>query len=168
MASNPWQGHDFATMLAVLAAGAAALLSLSGYLCSRLTREARRQYTTFRLGRDLSLLAAAAALAVYLWGCLHLLFLTDQELVHRCEQQKPAGTPALVGLRGDFVPLRVLCETSNGHDYSIVIPSYINPTVALFLLLALICTLASVVLHHKQRTTTRQKGRPVEPHRHNP
>ncbi|MEU5431519.1 hypothetical protein AB0H73_38775 [Streptomyces olivoreticuli] len=157
-ASNPWQGHDFAAMLAVLAAGAATLLSLAGYLCSRLTREARREYTTFRLCRDLSLLTAAAALAVYLWGCLHSLFLADQELAHRCEQQKPAGTPALVGLRGDFIPLRVVCETSNGHDYSIAIPGYINPTVALLLLLALTCALTSAILHYKQRTTTRKKG----------
>ncbi|MFI1971428.1 hypothetical protein [Streptomyces cinnamoneus] len=112
----------------------------------------------FRLWRDLSLLTAAAALAVYLWGCLHLLFLEDQELAERCERQRPAGTPTLVGRRGDFIPLRLVCEASNGHDYSIVIPGYINPTVALFLLLALICTLTSVVLHYKQRTTPRKKG----------
>ncbi|MFI2077509.1 hypothetical protein [Streptomyces triculaminicus] len=51
-----------------------------------------------------------------------------------------------------------MCETSNGHDYSIAIPGYINPTVALLLLLALTSALISVVLHSKQRTTTRKKG----------
>ncbi|MBB5117983.1 hypothetical protein [Streptomyces eurocidicus] len=143
-------------MLTILIAGAATLLGLIGYLCSRLTPQAHRG--PFRLWRDLSLLTSAAALAVYLWGCLHLLFLEDQELAERCERQRPAGTPTLVGRRGDFIPLRLVCEASNGHDYSIVIPGYINPTVALLLLLALSCALTSVVLHHKQRTTTRKKG----------
>ncbi|WKK22809.1 hypothetical protein QZH56_29265 [Streptomyces olivoreticuli] len=157
-ASNPWQGHNFAGLLAILIVGAATLLGLIGYLCSRLTRQARRGYTPFRLWRDLSLLTAAAALTVYLWGCLHLLFLEDQELAERCERQRPAGTPTLVGRRGDFIPLRLVCEASNGHDYSIVIPGYINPVVAFLLLLTLTCALASVVLHCKQRTTTRKKG----------
>ncbi|MEV6673943.1 hypothetical protein [Streptomyces sp. NPDC051162] len=157
-ASNPWQGHNFAVLIAILSAGGATLLSLIGYLCSRLTRQVRQEYTPFCLWRDLSLLAAAAALAVYVWGCLHFLFLTVHELAQRCERQRPSGASTLIGLRGDFIPLRAVCEVSNGHDYSIVIPSYINPTVALFLLLALICTLASVVLHHKQHTTTRRKG----------
>ncbi|MFI9310932.1 hypothetical protein [Streptomyces triculaminicus] len=51
-----------------------------------------------------------------------------------------------------------MCETSNGHDYSIVIPGYINPTVALLLLFTLTSALTSVVLHYKQRATTRKNG----------
>ncbi|MBF6044218.1 hypothetical protein GO001_03150 [Streptomyces sp. NRRL B-1677] len=152
-ASNPWQGHNFAGLLVILMIGAATLLSLIGYLCSRLTRPVLREYIPFRLWRDLSLLAAAAAIAVYLWGCLHLLFLEDQELAEKCELQRPAGTPTLVGRRGDFIPLRVVCEASNGHDYSIVVPGYVNPTVAVLLLLALTCALTSAALHHRQRTT---------------
>ncbi|MFI2077637.1 hypothetical protein [Streptomyces triculaminicus] len=158
MASNPWRGHDFVGLLAILVVGAVTLLSLIGYLCSRLIRQTRRGYAPFGLWRDLSLLTLAAALAVYLWGCLHLLFLEDQELAERCERQRPVGTPTLVGRRGDFIPLRLVCEASNGHDYSIVVPGYINPTVALLLLLALTCALTSAVLHCKQRTTTRKKG----------
>ncbi|WP_367134967.1 MULTISPECIES: hypothetical protein [Streptomyces] len=144
-------------MLAILFAGGGTLMSLIGYLCSRLTRQALRGYAPFRLWRDLSLLTAAATLAIYLWGCLHFLFLVDQELAERCERQRPAGTATLVGLRGDFIPLRVVCKTSNGHDYSIVIPGYINPTVALLLLLALTCALTSVVLHRKQHANTDER-----------
>ncbi|MET9418476.1 hypothetical protein ABZY03_30655 [Streptomyces klenkii] len=162
-ASDPWQGHNFAGLLVILMTGTATLLSLTGYLCSRLTRESRQEYSPFRLWRDLSLLTVVAALAVYLWGCLRLLFLVDHELAERCERQRPAGTPTLVGLRSDFIPLRVVCETSNGQDYSIVIPGYINPTVAFLLLLALTCALTSVVLRHRQRATARIKGEPVQP-----
>lgn len=151
-ASNPWQGHNFAALFPILIAGAATLLGLTGYLCSRFTRHARRRYTPFAVSRDLSLATVAAALALYLWGCLHVLFLEDQEQAEECERQRPDGIPRLVGLRGDFIPLRLVCEASDGHDYSIIIPDYINPTIALLLLLALACALTSAVLHHQQRT----------------
>ncbi|MFC5147665.1 hypothetical protein [Streptomyces aureoversilis] len=160
-ASDPWQEHNFAALLAILIAGTATLLGLAGYLCSRLTRQARRGCTPVRLWRDLSLLTAAVALAVYLWGCLHLLFLEDQELAERCERQRPAGTPTLVGRRGDFIPLRLVCEASNGHDYSVVIPGYINPAVALLLLLALTCALISVVLHSDPPRGRPPRNRPT-------
>ncbi|MFF2996470.1 hypothetical protein ACFVTC_18130 [Streptomyces sp. NPDC057950] len=91
------------------------------------------------------------ALAFYIWGCLHVLFLEDQEQGEACEQARPEGTPTLIGRRGDFIPLRLVCEASNGHDYSVVIPHYINPTVAVLLLLALACALGSVLLRYKQR-----------------
>ncbi|MEU7044338.1 hypothetical protein AB0A77_25215 [Streptomyces varsoviensis] len=100
-------------------------------------------------------MTTAAALALYLWGCFHLLFLEDQELAEECERQRPEGTPTLIGRRGDFIPLRLVCEASNGHDYSIVIPKYINPSIALLLLLALACALTAAALYRKQRTTTR-------------
>ncbi|MEU2513939.1 hypothetical protein [Streptomyces syringium] len=157
-ASDPWQGHNFTGLLVVLITCAATLLSLIAYLCSRLTPQARRESRPSRAWRDLSLLSAAAALAVYVWGCLHLLFLEDQELAERCERQRPAGTPTLVGRRGDFIPLRLVCEASNGHDYSIVIPGYINPTVTVLLLLAFTCALIAAVLRYKWRTTTRGNG----------
>ncbi|MEU5438795.1 hypothetical protein AB0G73_36455 [Streptomyces sp. NPDC020719] len=167
MASNPWQGHNSTALFTILLVGAAILISLIGYLASRLV-EARRQYTPVTAWRDASLLAAAAALGLYLWGCLHVVFLEDQEQAEACELHRPAGTPTLVGRRGDFIPLRLVCEASNGHDYSVVIPSYINPSVALLLLLALIGALTATVLHCKQRTPTRNRRRLVEPHRHNP
>ncbi|MFI2372815.1 hypothetical protein [Streptomyces sp. NPDC018833] len=158
MASDPWQGHNFAALFAILIAGAATVLGLSVYLCSRLTRQARRGYTPFAVWRDVTLATAAVALAHYLWGCLHVLFLEDQEQAEECERQRPEGTPTLVGRRGDFIPLRLVCEASDGRDYSVIIPDYINPTVAVLLLLALACAVTSALLHHKQRTTTRQKG----------
>jgi hypothetical protein len=158
MASDPWQGHNFAALFSILVAGAATVLGLTVYLCSRFTRQARRRYTPFAVWRDVSLATAAVALALYLWGCLHVLFLEDQEQAEECERQRPEGTPTLVGRRGDFIPLRLVCEASDGRDYSVIVPYDINPTVAVLLLLALACALTSALLHHKQRTTTRKKG----------
>lgn len=158
MASDPWQGHNFAALLSILVAGAGTVLGLTVYLCSRFTRQVRQQYTAFAVWRDVSLATAAVALALYLWGCLHVLFLEDQEQGLECERQRPEGTPTLVGRRGDFIPLRLVCEASDGRDYSVIIPDYINPTVAVLLLLTLACALTSALLQHKQRTTTRKKG----------
>ncbi|MET4641734.1 hypothetical protein ABZY10_00075 [Streptomyces sp. NPDC006539] len=157
-ASNPWQGHNFAVLLAVLLAGVPTLLGTAVYLCSRFTRQARLRRTPSAVWRDASLATAAVALALYVWGCLHVLFLEDQEQAEACERERPEGTPTLVGRRGDFIPLRLVCEASNGHDYSVVIPDYINPFIAVLLLFALACALVSVLLHLKQRTTTRKKG----------
>ncbi|MEG3628522.1 hypothetical protein [Streptomyces poriticola] len=158
MASDPWQGHDAAVLFTVLLTGVPTVVGLAVYLGSRLTRQARRRTTPFRTWRDVSLAAAGAALALYLWGLLHVLFLDGQEQAEECERQRPEGTPALVGRRGDFIPLRLVCEASDGRDYTVVIPGYINPSLTVLLLLALLGGVVSLLLHHKQRTSTRKKG----------
>ena len=107
-ASNPWQGHDFAVLSAVLLAGPATLVAATVYLCSRFTRQARRRRTPTAVWRDASLTAVTVALALYVWGCLHVLFLEDQEQAEACERARPAGVPTLIGIRGDFIPLRLV------------------------------------------------------------
>lgn len=52
---------------------------------------------------------------------------------------------------GDFVPLRLVCETPNGHDYHVLIPDYINPALAGLLLLALGGAAASGLLNRARR-----------------
>ncbi|GAA3268557.1 hypothetical protein KBZ00_27225 [Streptomyces sp. RK31] len=158
MASDPWQGHDSTVLFALLLTGAPALIGLTAYLCSRLAKEARRRITPIRALRDASLTAVTVALALYLWGLLHVLFLDGQEQAHECERHRPEGIPELVGRRGDFVPLRLVCEASGGRDYSVVIPGYINPSVTVLLVLALVAAVASGFMHHKQRTPTPKEG----------
>lgn len=103
----------------------------------------------------MALAAGAAGTAVYLWGILHILFLEDQEPAEECERQRPEGVPRLVGRRGDFLPLRLVCEASNGHDYTILIPPYVNPTLAVLMVPALVGALAAGVLHHRRHTAPR-------------
>ncbi|MEV4427408.1 hypothetical protein ACN9M0_20025 [Streptomyces sp. R-07] len=153
--SDPWAGHDFGVLLTVLFCGAAALAGLTAYLGSRLAPRARRRYTPARVVRDASLAAVAAGIALYLWGCLHVLFLEDQEQAAQCELHRPPGLPALVGRRGDFIPLRLVCEASDGRDYTVVIPDFINPTLAVLLLLALLGAVTATLLHRAQRTSAR-------------
>ncbi|MEV5334882.1 hypothetical protein [Streptomyces werraensis] len=158
MASDPWQGHDTTVLFALLFTGAPALIGLTAYLGSRLTRRSRRLITPVRACRDASLAAVAVALALYLWGLLHVLVLEDQEQAHECERHRPEGGSDLVGRRGDFVPLRLVCEASDGRDYSVVVPGYINPSVTVLLVLALVAAAASGILHLKQRTPTPKEG----------
>ncbi|MER5202869.1 hypothetical protein [Streptomyces sp. NPDC002825] len=155
--SDPWQGHDVGVLLGVVFCGTAALAGLAAYLGSRLAPRARRRYTPARAWRDASLAAAGAGLAVYLWGCLHVLFLEDRAQAEACETHRPPGVPALVGRRGDFLPLRLVCEASDGRDYTVVIPAYVNPTVTVLLLLALLgAVTAAALLHRRRRTSVRR------------
>ncbi|MFE2438832.1 hypothetical protein [Streptomyces sp. NPDC059409] len=145
-------------LFTVMLAGAPTLIGLMVYLCSRFTRQARRRATPARMWRDVSLAGFAASIALYLWGLLHVLFLEDQEQAEECERQRPDGAPVLVGRRGDFIPLRLVCELSDGRDYSVVIPDYINPSLTMLLLFTLLSAVVFGFLHHKQRTPTRKKG----------
>ncbi|MEU9731202.1 hypothetical protein [Streptomyces sp. NPDC048002] len=164
MASDPWQGHNSTALFTLVLTVTPTLIGLTTYLCSRMTPSARRRRTPVRTWRDVSLAAIALGLALYLWGLLHILFTDDRAQAQECERRRPDGIPALVGRRGDFVPLRLVCEASDGHDYSVVVPGYINPSLVVLLLLALIAAAASVLLHHKRRkhhkqhTSTRKEG----------
>ncbi|MEV0915872.1 hypothetical protein AB0I93_16655 [Streptomyces sp. NPDC049967] len=153
-AGSPWQGHDFAVLFAVLIAGATTVLGLALYLCSRFTRQARRRRTSQAVWRDVSLVMAALGIALYLWGCLHVLFLGDQEQAEACERGRPEGVTALVGRRGDFVPLRLVCEAAGGRDYSVVIPGFVNPVLAVLLSVGLVCALVAAILHRGRRTAS--------------
>ncbi|MFH9726897.1 hypothetical protein ACH4M4_28610 [Streptomyces sp. NPDC017254] len=158
MASNPWQGHDVGGLFVGLFAGAAILMALTVYLCSRLSPGTLRRYTPARFCRDVSLAAVAAGTALYLWGLLHVLLTEEQEQAEACEARRPGDVPVLVGRRGDFVPLRLVCEASNGRDYDVVIPGYINPSLAVLLTLALAGAVASGLLHRRQRIFTGRNG----------
>ncbi|MBT3167224.1 hypothetical protein HTV80_29630 [Streptomyces sp. Vc74B-19] len=158
VASDPWQGHDGTVLFALLLPGTPALIGLTAYLGSRLAKRARRRITPVRALRDASLTAVTVALALYLWGLLHVLLLDGQEQARECERHRPEGVPELVGRRGDFVPLRLVCEASDGRDYSVVIPGYINPSVTVLLVLALVAAVASGCMYHKRRTSTPKEG----------
>lgn len=153
-AGSPWQGHDFAVLFAVLIAGATTVLGLVLYLFSRFTRQARRRRTSQAVWRDISVVMAALGIALYLWGCLHVLFLEDQEQAEACERGRPEGVTALIGRRGDFVPLRLVCEAVDGRAYSVVIPGFVNPVLAVLLSAEFACALVAVVLHRRRRTAS--------------
>ncbi|MFF3840057.1 hypothetical protein [Streptomyces sp. NPDC001930] len=152
-ASDPWRGHDAGMLLIALFVAATTFMALATYLGSRLAPETRRRYTPPRVLRDMSLLAIAAAVALYVWGLLHIVLVDEQEQAEECELRRPEGIPSLVGRRGDFFPLRAVCEGSNGQDYTILVPDYITPSHAALLTLAALCAAASAALHRRRHVT---------------
>lgn len=84
--SDPYQVHDFTVLLA----GLPGLLGLAAYLVSRLTPGRLRSLalrTPAEVCRDLAALCSAAVLALYLWGCLPLLFLDRQDIGNACAEE---------------------------------------------------------------------------------
>ncbi|MEU9347239.1 hypothetical protein AB0D74_39165 [Streptomyces sp. NPDC048278] len=148
--SDPYQTPDFTVLVTVLFTGLAALTGLAGYLVSRLTRQHLATRTPPTVWRDLSLTAVAGSLALYLWGCLHLVLLERQEIGNECA--KRAEGVRVAAFHGDFVPLRLVCRTDADRSYTVVVPGYLNPSLAVLLLLALACAVTAAVLHRKQRT----------------
>lgn len=140
-------------------AGAAVLLGLTVYLFSRLARRGRTARTPPAAWRDLSLLALGASLALYLWGCLHLVLLDRQERGEECATVDGVlERPGADATTGEFIPLRLVCRMPDGSSHTAVVPDYINPTIAVLLLLALACGVISVLLHRKRHTTHRKAG----------
>ncbi|MFD4597379.1 hypothetical protein ACFWPQ_05005 [Streptomyces sp. NPDC058464] len=148
--SDPYQAPDFTVLVTVLFTGLAALLGLAGYLASRLTRQNLGSRTPPTVWREMSLTAVTGSLALYLWGCLHLVFLERQEIGNECA--KKAEGVRVAAFHGDFVPLRLVCRTDADRSYTVVVPGYLNPSLAVLLLLALACAITAAVLHRRQRT----------------
>lgn len=151
--SDPYQPHDFTTLFTIVITGLAELIGLATYLGSRLTRQKLRARTPSAAWRDLSLLTVAASLAVYLWGCLHVLFLERQDIGTACA--KKAEGIRVAAFHGDFLPLRLVCRTDAGHSYTVIIPGYLNPAGAVLLLSALACGITSLLCLLRQRTAIR-------------
>lgn len=153
-ASGPWQEHNPAVLLTLIFLDAVTLLSLTAYLCSRLTREARKRCTPAALCRDVSLAAVAVSLALYLWGCLHLLVLGRQERYVGCARAHPGGPADIDGITADFIPLRLTCHLPDGRSYPVVIPGCINPSIAALLTLALASLITAALLYRRQRRSS--------------
>ncbi|MFI9171422.1 hypothetical protein [Streptomyces lincolnensis] len=157
-APDPYQVHDYAVLSTILIAGAPALLAAVAYLGASLAPRRLRAHRPATALRDAGLLCSAAALALYLWGCLHVVFLERQEIGNRCAQV--SGGVRVAGFHGDFVPLRLVCRTDDGRDLTVVVPSYLNPSIAVLLLLALACAGTAVLLQLGRRTASRKERRP--------
>ncbi|WP_405830549.1 MULTISPECIES: hypothetical protein [unclassified Streptomyces] len=134
-ASGPVSGHDPGVLLLVILFCFAALAVCGVYLMVTTTRRGGRADTVWGQWRDVALLCACGALAFYLWGCLHLLFLDETRQFDAClEAGGPAKAARVDAFQGDFVPLRLLCHIDKGGSYSAGVPGYVNPVVAVLTL----------------------------------
>ncbi|OKJ16697.1 hypothetical protein [Kitasatospora sp. CB01950] len=95
-----------------------------------------------------SVLAWAMTIGLYTWGLLHLFIADDYTEARACDA---ALGKSLVGYDPSFVPLRFDCIGSDGHTASVVVPSYINPVLAVLVVCAVTLT-AFAIVRTKERT----------------
>ncbi|WP_330296125.1 hypothetical protein [Streptomyces sp. NBC_00503] len=135
VASGSSSGHDPGVLLSVVLLCFVGLAVCGGYLIVSTSRRGGRANTAWGKWRDVALVCACGALAFYLWGCLHLLFLDETRQFTACLEaggpEKAARVDAFVG---DFIPLRLQCHIRGGGSYSAGVPGYVNPIVAVLTL----------------------------------
>lgn len=108
--------------------------------------------------RKLAIVAGLAAFALYLWGLLHVLGAlleaedggTDSSPLRPCRTtgwQYDKKAQSVTDYSVDFVPLRFVCETSDGGSYvADTVPGYVNPAVFGLVLAALGCWVSALVV----------------------
>ncbi|MEU8787920.1 hypothetical protein [Streptomyces sp. NPDC048643] len=144
---QPYAGHNSVAVL---------LLSLAGLVATpwllvhglRLLLPARRARTFAAPLKATRSLVWAAAVGTYTWGLLHLFFFDDADRSQACATA--VGTHRLTGYEPSFVPLHFGCRTSDGHTFEAVVPSYINPAVAVLGVGALALTLAGIAFARRK------------------
>ncbi|REE64521.1 hypothetical protein BX257_7214 [Streptomyces sp. 3212.3] len=141
-------------LVAVMAGGWPAVISLCVYLVASVPRLRRR--AARERWRDVAIVFATAALALYVWACSRIYFLYGHEGGVDCFtlDDLRRGTK-LDGVSGSFTPLQLTCHMSDGHSLDIIVPGYLNPTIAVLLLLGLVCVLRWMLL---RRTVQRKVG----------
>ncbi|WP_369248034.1 hypothetical protein [Streptomyces sp. R41] len=144
---QPYAGHDGTAVLLLTLIGLVATpwLVVHGV---RLLFRARAAGTTVAAVKSAAALAWAGAAGMYTWGVLHLVFFDDADQSQACDTA--VGTRQLTGYEPSFIPLHFGCRTSDGHTYEAVIPSYVNPATAVFLVCAVALT-GFVIAQRKER-----------------
>ncbi|WP_086563195.1 hypothetical protein [Streptomyces africanus] len=145
---EPYTAHDGALLLVLLLAGVITVLCLTVQGIKRLVRAGRKKETF--TARSAALLAWDATIAMYTWGLLHLFFLDDYGRSQACNE---SVGDKLSGYDPSFVPLHFGCRTGDGRVVEAVIPSYLNPAVAVLGVCSLVLT-GLAIAHHKKDTDT--------------
>ncbi|MGV9704290.1 hypothetical protein [Streptomyces sp. NPDC003483] len=153
-------------LLLLLPGGLVACVALTGYGLRRLgRRDAGRADGGGRLHGPAAL-AGAAAIAVYVWGLLHVAGAvlaaedggTDSAPVRPCRTpgwQEWARDPGITGYTVSYLPVRFVCETGDGGRYATGdVPRYVNPVFFCLAVTAVAIT-AAAALDTERRTRRR-------------
>ncbi len=156
--SEPFSGAVGVLHTALIWGGPVAVIGLLAFLAASVTPQRRLQATLTTRWRDASLLFATAALALYTFGCLDIAFRYGGEGGESCV----TGDDVVKGVRlaevdGNLVPLRVVCHLTDGRAFDLIVPAFLNPAVAVLLLLALGAGIASILAHRAQRRSSPRK-----------
>ncbi|WP_329053204.1 hypothetical protein OG873_27765 [Streptomyces violaceus] len=145
---EPYAAHDGALLLVLLLVCVITVLPLTVHGIKRLIRAGRRKETF--TARSAAVLSWDATIAMYTWGLLHLFLLDDYARSQAC---RDSVGDKLSGYAPSFLPLHFGCRTSDGRVVEAVIPSYINPAVAVLGVCSLVLT-GLAIAHHKKDTDT--------------
>ncbi|WP_211343282.1 hypothetical protein [Actinomadura pelletieri] len=135
-------------MLLLILAGTPATIWLVLYGVRLLVRASRLRTATATLKAG-AVLAWAATIGIYTWAVLPLLFFDDPDQSKACNEA--VGAKRLAGYEPSFVPLRFGCRTGDGHTVEAIIPSYVNLSVTVLGLCAVVLT-GLLLFQHKEDT----------------
>ncbi|MER5629719.1 hypothetical protein [Streptomyces nitrosporeus] len=153
-------------LLLFLPLAAIAVFALLGYGCGTLGRLGVRQ-----AGREIRLRCAAAVLAalavgMYAWGMLHVAGAvleaedggTSSSPIPSCRTSDEARWYHVIDYHVSYLPLRFVCETTDGGGYTPdTVPGYVGPSAAL-LALAAAGTGATAAIESERRATRVRRG----------
>lgn len=147
MAEAPWTLPNPIALLVIILGGSITAIVLAGYAFSAIVRHGFRPSGRTSPLRYFATLAAAATIAVYAWGALHML-VDESTASQQCKEAVgPTHAAHVAGYHTSFVPLRFGCQVEGVGTYEALVPGYVNPTVLglalLTVLLAISAALAS-------------------------
>lgn len=140
-ADQPFVRHEGAVVLLMLLVGAVATPGLALYGIRVLVR-ARAAASRAMALLAASALAWATTIALYTWGLLHLLMADDYTEDRACGA---AVGKQLVGYEPSYIPLKFDCVSSDGRSVAVIIPSYVNPVLAVLVACAATLTVFAIV-----------------------
>ncbi|MBB1256068.1 hypothetical protein [Streptomyces alkaliterrae] len=150
LATDPYTAHDPATLLVLLLLGVVTAPALAGYAISTLAR-ARVIRAPAAALRSAAATAWSMAVALYTWGVLHLVLLDGRAQADAC---RAAVGERLTEYVPSFLPLRFGCRTGDGSTVEAVIPSYLNPALAVLAVCALVLTCLAIAESGEERKST--------------
>ncbi|MEV5784934.1 hypothetical protein ACGFWD_23270 [Streptomyces sp. NPDC048448] len=153
-------------LLLLLPGGLVACVALAGYGFGRLGRPGAERADGGGRLRGPAALVGAAAVAVYVWGLLHVAGAvlaaedggTDSAPIRPCRTpgwQEWARDPGITGYTVSYLPVRFVCETGDGARYATGhVPRYVNP--AFFCLAVAAVALAGTAALDTERRARRR------------
>ncbi|MEO3978660.1 hypothetical protein [Streptomyces sp. CAU 1734] len=154
-----YAGHHPIAVLAIVLFGLIAILMGLVYLCVTLAARRAKPRTAAEKWRAGSVACVCAAIALYVWGALHLVLLDETAQSESCRNTGgPQQAARVDGYIGEYVPLRLVCHISEGGSYTTAVPGYVNPGVAILVLAALVTGGVAAAERAELNRKSTQKG----------
>lgn len=147
-------GQNPVALLGIVILGVLVLITLCVRLFSAFAARGRSGAPTLAgTLRDVALMCVTVALAIHLFGVLCSLRLENEW--YTCGPQRygyssPVDGPELKDMEDSLFPVSSVCRWSDGYTYDFV-PAFVNPSIAVLLVLAVLSVLAAGVAPGRAR-----------------